>query len=110
MNICIHHISTILQSIREVIQQLLTLATRVIPLVFMTEQLQMKHDVTLFLIGLCKVFLEKRDGILGSYNTYHVGGNIYLKSQNILTINEQISAFLKFFFQSKRAQLTLNHW
>ena len=47
--------------------------------------------------GLCKVFLEKRDGILGSYNTYHVDGNIYFKSQNSLTINEQISAFLEFF-------------
>ena len=46
--------------------------------------------------GLCKVFLEKRDGILGSYNTYHVDGNIYLKSQNLLTINEQISALLSF--------------
>ena len=47
--------------------------------------------------GLCKVFLEKRAGILGFYNTYHVDGNIYLKSQSILTIKEQISVFLKFF-------------
>ena len=51
MNICIHHISSILKSYQGGNTAVLTLATRVIPLLFMTEQLQMKHDVTLCLIG-----------------------------------------------------------